>query len=285
MTGLFMSADERLALPQEINIALFGPSGIGKTTLATTLDPSTTLHIDYESGTLALRDWRGDVLDVRKSANALGADPWEFSRGLACLLAGPDPADVDGPYSRKAYDAYAARIAPAESFGKYRTIFLDSITVASRMCFSWAKRQPEAFNANGKPDTRGAYGLLGQEMVRWLTALQHTKGKSIVVVGILDRVVDDLGRVEFVPQIEGSKTGRELPGIFDEVLTLEYVNGADGKPLYDDAGNKIRGIYTQQSNPYGFPAKDRSSRLAAIERPDLGRLMQKIRDANARAAA
>jgi hypothetical protein len=268
-----ITADERLARPSKINIALFGPSGVGKTFQARTLDPETTLFVDLEAGTLALQDWRGDVLDIRDAATQTGLDPWTLARAIACLLTGPDPADFNGAYSAAAHAQYVQVLAPiAEKLSKYSTIYVDSITVASRLCFAWAKRQPEATAANGKPDNRAAYGLLGQEMVRWLTALQHIPGKSIIVVGILNRVVDDLKRVSWEPQIEGSKTGLELPGIFDQVLTLQN--------FVTDDGRSYRAFVTQQNNPEGYPAKDRSGRLDAIEPPDLGALIRKIQNAN-----
>lgn len=37
-----IKADDRLKAVPKINIAIFGPSGVGKTTLARTLDPRTT---------------------------------------------------------------------------------------------------------------------------------------------------------------------------------------------------------------------------------------------------
>ena len=282
MAFKIITADERLARPSKINIVLLGPSGVGKTTQARTLPEESTLFVDLEGGTLALQDWRGDVLDVRAVAAETGIDPWELSRGIACLLSGPDPADPDGPYSRAAHAVYAKELAPiAERLSKYDTVFVDSITVASRHAFAWAKRQPEAISEKtGKPDVRGAYGLLGREMVRWLTVLQHTPGKSIIVVGILDKETDDLGRVEYSPQIEGSKTSREMPGVFDQLITLEYLQDADGNPKLDAQGRKVRAFFTAQDNPYGFPAKDRSGRLAPIEAPNLGALMKKIQAAN-----
>lgn len=266
-----VKADERLAAPAKINIALFGPSGVGKTTQARTLNPETTLFVDLEAGTLAIQDWAGDVVDVRATAAEHNMHPWDVARGLACFLGGPDPAAAPtSPYSAKAFEWYCSMFGDPAALAKYDTIFVDSITVASRFAFEWAKVQPEAFSEkSGKPDTRGAYGLLGQEMIRWLTQLQHIKGKSIIVVGILDKHVDDLKRVSWEPQIEGSKAGRELPGIFDQVVTLQNFETSDGQ--------KYRAFVCHQSNGYGFPAKDRSGRLDELEPPDLGALIHKIR--------
>lgn len=266
-----IKADERLAAHTKINIALFGPSGVGKTTQARTLDPETTLFLDLEAGTLAIQDWNGDVVDLRKTAQSMGAHPWEIARAMACLVSGHDPADTDGPYSKTAYDNYVKAFGGDVSMlEKYKTVFVDSITVASRLCFAWAQKQPEAFSdKTGKPDTRGAYGILGREMIRWLTNLQHCP-KDIILVGILDTEKDELNRIQHTPQVEGSKTGRELPGIFDQVVTLTMLASEDG--------SQYRAFVCRQDNQWGYPAKDRSGRLEQIEPPDLGALIKKIRN-------
>jgi hypothetical protein len=263
-----IKADDRLKAVPKINIALFGPSGVGKTTLARTLDPATTLFVDLEGGTLAIQGWAGDVLDVRGIAQQLNKYPWEIARALALYVGGFDPSDKDGAYSKPVYDAVSKAFAEVD-LSKYQTIFVDSITVASRECFKWAQVQPEAMASNGKPDTRGAYGILGREMIRWLTHLQHAP-KSVIVVGILDQEIDDLKRVTWTPQVEGSKTGRELPGIFDQVITLQTFKTEEGQVF--------RGLCCQQVNPWGYPAKDRSGRLEMMEAPDLGKLLKKIRE-------
>lgn len=281
-----VTADERLAQKQKVNIALFAPSGWGKTFQARTLDPADTLFIDLEAGTLALNGsaedgsdaWRGSTINVREEAAKVGAHPWEFARALVCLLGGADPAAAPGtPYAADQLAIYEQLIAPRSTFDPFKTIFIDSITVATRLAFSWAKRQPEAFSEKtGKPDNRGAYGLLGQEAVTWLTQAQHIPGKSVIVVGILDQTKDDFGRAEYAPQIEGGKAGRELGGIFDQVITGGMFDVSDGKPVLDFQKGTERGFICQLHNGYGVPAKDRSGRLGLLEAPDLGALMKKI---------
>lgn len=281
-----ITADERLAKKPKVNVALFAPSGWGKTYQARTLDPTTTLFIDLEAGTLALNGdkedgsdaWRGSTISVREEAAKLGVHPWEFARALVCLLGGPDPAAAPGsPYSADMHAIYEANIAPSAAFDAYITVFFDSITVASRLAFSWAKRQPEALSEKtGKPDNRGAYGLLGQEMVTWLTQAQHIATKSVIVVGILESKLDDFSRQVFSMQIEGGKAGLELPGIFDQIITGAMFDVSSGVPVMDLVKGTERGFVCHLNNGYGVPGKDRSGRLAAIEAPDLGAILKKI---------
>lgn len=266
MTGALpiISADQRLAAPRSIKGCIFGKSGIGKTSLLWTLDPATTLFMDLEAGDLAIEGWAGDTIRPKT---------WDECRDFAVFIGGPNPAlRDDQAYSQAHYNAIVEQLGEPGQLDRYQTVFIDSITVAGRLCFQWAKGQPEAFSdKTGKPDIRGAYGLHGREMIAWLTHLQHTRSKNIWFVGILDEKLDDFNRKVFVPQIDGAKTGLELPGIVDEVISMVE--------LKDDEGAPYRAFICQTLNPFGFPAKDRSGRLDMIEEPDLGRLMTKIRNA------
>lgn len=264
------SADERLARIPKTNMFIAGPSGIGKTTLARTLDPAITLFIDLEAGTSALADWGGDVLDVRKQATDLGVHPWELARAIACVMCGPDPAATDpaDPYSQASFAAYCEALGGANVFDKYKHTFWDSATVAGRHSFGWCQVQPEAISEKtGKPDTRGAYGLHGREMVKWLTTIQHIQDKSTIVLCILNTEIDDLRRVTYSLQIDGGKAAKELPGIFDNVMTLASFE-TEEKVEY-------RALVCQNPNQWGYPAKDRSGKLDLLEPPDLTHIINK----------
>jgi hypothetical protein len=263
MSGLpIVSADERMAEEHGIKGAIFGKSGIGKTTLLMTLAAEFTLFMDLEAGDLAVEGWPGDTLRPRT---------WDDCRDFAVFIGGPNPAlRSEQCYSQAHFDAVCEKFGDPKVLDKYQTIFIDSITVAGRLCFQWCKGQPQAISEKtGKPDNRGAYGLQGQEMIGWLTHLQHTRKMNVWFVGILDEKTDDFNRKIFTPQIEGSKTGLELPGIVDQVVTMAEMHTDDGQPY--------RSFICQTMNQFSYPAKDRSGRLDIIEEPHLGRLMEKIK--------
>ncbi len=261
MTRLpIVSAQERMAEKRGVKLLMLGKSGIGKTTRLKDLDPQTTLFLDVEAGDLSVMDWPGDT--IRPSS-------WPDCRDVIVYLAGPDLSLPDSaPFSQTHYDHVVDKYGEPGELDRYETIFLDSITQLSRMCFAWCKSQPASVSdRSGKADLRGVYGLLGQEMIAALTHLQHARGKNVIFVAILDEKIDDFNRKVFQPQIEGSKTGLELPGIVDEVVTLLEIKADDG--------SSYRAFVTNAVNPYGVPAKDRSGRLDLLEPPDMRRLIDK----------
>ncbi len=257
-----ISASDRTTEKRGIKGCIFGKSGIGKTSLLWTLDPLKTLFVDLEAGDLAIEGWSGDTIRPKT---------WQDCRDFAVFVGGSNPSIPETQaYSQSHYDNVCKQFGNPYLFDKYDTIFIDSITVASRLCFGWCKTQPQAYSdKTGKPDIRGVYGLQAQEMIGWLNHLQHVRNKNIWFVGILDEKLDDFNRKFFTPQIEGSKTGLELPGIVDQVITMAEVSDGTNTPY--------RAFINHTINPYGYPAKDRSGRLAMIEEAHLGKLMKKIK--------
>lgn len=255
-----ISAEERLRERHSAKIGLVGAPGVGKTSQLKTLPPEKTLFVDLEAGDLAVRDWPGDTVRPRT---------WSEFRDLVVFLAGPLPtASADQAFSEPHYQHVCDQYGDPAQLAKYDYYFVDSLTVLSRQCFAWCKSQPQAFSEKtGKPDTRGAYGLLGQEMITALTHLQHVRDKHVIYVAILEEAMDEFKRRYLRLQLEGSKTALELPGVLDEVVTLAVLKADDG--------TTYRGFVTRADNPYGFPSKDRSGRLDAVEEPDLGKLICK----------
>ncbi len=255
-----ISAEERLKERHSAKVALIGSAGVGKTSQIKTLPAASTLFVDLEAGDLSVRDWPGDTVRPRT---------WPEFRDLVVFLAGPMPtASAEQAFSQAHFEHCCAKFGDPAQLAKYDTYFVDSLTVLSRLCFAWCKTQPQAFSEKtGKPDSRGAYGLLGQEMITALTHLQHVRDKHVVYVAILEEKTDDFNRRYFQLQLEGTKTALELPGVLDEVVTLAILKADDG--------TNYRAFVTGADNPFGYPSKDRSGRLDAIEEPHLGKLIAK----------
>lgn len=257
-----VTADQRLAERHGVKLVLLGKSGLGKTSQLKTLPEQSTLFVDLEAGDLSVKDWRGDSIRPKT---------WPEFRDLVVFLAGPNPAlPADTAFSQAHFDHVCQQYGSPDQLAKYDTYFVDSITVLARMCLTHAKANAVS-DRSGKADLRAAYGLLGQEMIGALTHLQHVRGKHVVFVAILDEKLDDFNRKVFAPQIDGSKTALELPGIVDEVITLAE--------LKTDEGEAYRAFVCQTVNPWGYPAKDRSGRLDLIEPPHLGQLIAKCAQA------
>jgi hypothetical protein len=253
-----ISATDRLAEQRGAKALIAGPSGIGKTSLLRTVDPARTLFVDIEAGDLSVQDVAVDTVRV---------DDWPLARDLACRIGGPNPSfPPTACYSQAHFEAVGGAL---ENLERYDLTFVDSITAASRLSFRWAEQQPEAFSERtGKKDLRGSYGLHGREMIGWLNQLQHARAGSVVFVAILEKVIDEFNRAEWRIQLEGSKTGRQLPGSVDQVLTYQFVDFGDGV--------LARAFVCTQPNPWNWPAKDRSGRLDQIEKPHLGELIAKL---------
>lgn len=276
-----VTADQRLsAASNKTSLAIFGPSGVGKTSLLRTLPADHTVCLDLEAGMKSVQDWPGASIPIRSFVDF---------RDLAVLIGGPDPAaDPNAWYSAQhhqhARSVYAGS-GVEEFLASKSIIFVDSITDLTRQAMVYAKQQPEAFSERtGKPDVRGAYGLLGREVIQALKHLQHAPGKTVIFVGVLEKVTDEFNVTIWQPQMEGSKAGRELPGIVDQVISLHlFSRDAEGSYVLDEKASERR-LVCRAGNPYALPAKDRSGRLDLTELPDLGALIAKINTSQVRAA-
>lgn len=255
-----VTADQRLQTASGIKGQIWGRYGVGKTSLLYTLDPASTLAVDLEAGMLSVASWPGDSITVRT---------WDEARDIACFLGGPNPAlRADQAFSEAHYRHVVDRYGDPAALAKYRTLFIDSMTIASRLCLQWAKGQPEAVSERtGRTDMRGAYGLLGRELTGWADHLQHIPDRNVWMVGGLEESQDEFGRRFWKPLIDGAMAANGLPYIVDEVITMAELKTDDGTPYR---------AFVCGANTWGFPAKDRSGRLDVIEEPHLGRLMEKI---------
>jgi len=263
-----VTAAERLAEAEgKVSIAVFGPYGIGKTSLVLGLDADSTLFVDCEAGMLPIRDWSGRSISIRSFPDLMD---------IVALIGGVDPTASDSDPFSVAHYAHVRSIYPNIDLNGITTVFFDSISEASRLSLVWSQTQPQAFSERtGKPDLRGAYGLMAKEMTRTLRHLQHAPAHTVIFVGGLQSVPDAPGRWE--PQLEGAKVGRELPFITDQVIAFDLFDWSKETGWQHAPGKgEHRSFCCRSPNPWSLPAKDRSGRLDLIEEPHLGRLIEKI---------
>jgi AAA domain len=256
------TADDRLAQRSGPKILLVGPSGVGKTSQLRTLNEellASTLLVDIEAGDLAIADLA--VASVRPRT-------WAECRDIACALGGPNPAlPATAAYSETHHNEVMKNPELAK-LKPFKILFIDSLSEAGRLCFTHAEQQPEAFTDRGKKDLRAVYGLLGRSMVGWLNQLQHARERTVIFVCVLEKNVDDFNIATWQPQIEGGKTGRELPAIVDEIITMQWIDFGDRKPAHR--------AFVCGPNVWGYPGKDRSGLLKQLEPPNLGALLKKL---------
>jgi hypothetical protein len=181
MTTQIITPEQRLAEPRGVHILLAGPYGVAKTSQLRKLPDA--LFVDVEDGGLAVDDV--PVSHVRPKT-------WPAIRDLAVRIAGPNPSfGPNEAYSENHFDRVGGYLPGAE---RRRTIFFDSLTETSRLCFRHASAQPEALSERtGKPDLRSAYGLHARELLLMVRHLQSANGLNIILC-TLETVVDDYGR-------------------------------------------------------------------------------------------
>jgi GTPase SAR1 family protein len=253
-------------------ILIHGLPNVGKTSLLNTLPLEmypTVLMAELEGGDLPV---------AHLPIDSLRPQTWSDCRDLVCALSGPDPARAPGaPYSQSHFDAVTATGGVLADLEKYSLVFVDSFTEVGRKCRLWAEQQSESFNAYGKRDTRGMYGLVGRELIGWAQRLQSVRWRTIVLTAVLEKHTDDFGVSSWRIQLEGRAAAAQLPAILDEIIAMTWVTFTNkGVRAASGADKAHRAFVCQPNNALGFPAKDRSGRLSEVEEPHLGKLLAKL---------
>lgn len=140
----------------------------------------------------------------------------------------------------------------------YQTVFIDSLSEVSEAMYDLAKSEfPDSRN------TMQRYGYCKELMIRFL---KYTRDfdKNVFYTALQKSDKDDVGRMYHLPKLVGS-VKEDAMAFMDFVFALRVI---------EKDGEKVRVLQTSEGD--GYQAKDRSGVLNALEKPDLGLIIDKV---------
>jgi len=158
-------------------------------------------------------------------------------------------------------EAYQHLLTDDEAQKTFQWIFIDSLTEISSRCVEAMKAKYPSGADSFK--LWGDYNDLLTTLIKGFRDLHQYS----VVFSCLPSVEKDEANRRFVgPAVSGASLKERLTSYFDEVFFMTSQK--------TDEGQEYRCFITQ---PYlRYPAKDRSGKLALIEKPDLANIKRKI---------
>lgn len=145
----------------------------------------------------------------------------------------------------------------------FQTIILDSISDIAEAILTYFKENPK----DGNTHPQAAYGSMADALMPLIRKFRDIPDKHVYIIAKIKMAKDEYtGINQFAPSLPGQVLPGALPYMFDFVLPMRIGETADGK--------KYRYIQTQEDIQY--IAKACSHNLNPIERPDLGKLFDKI---------
>jgi phage nucleotide-binding protein len=181
--------------------------------------------------------------------------------GLLSLAGADIDADVVEVQSLDTLRAVYSELKAAPD--AYAWVVLDSVSEIAEVVLSAEKAKTK--------DPRAAYGALQDSMLGIMRAFRDLACGVYFSAKMSTTKDEATGRVSYGIGMPGAKLGESIPYLFDEVFRLVVVDEDDG------AGGKVASRYLLTSADGKSTAKDRSGRLDAYERADLGAVVAKIK--------
>jgi hypothetical protein len=228
-----------------IKLLVYADSGIGKTTLASTLKD--VCVISAESGLLSLSDKAIDVIDTTMN------DKREVI----------PRADRD----TRLLEAYAY-LQSEEARKKYKTIFIDSLSeICDNLVEKYQAKYPE------KKDSFNLWGDVSKSMASIIRAFRDLPYYHVVMTALETKDKDENGRFFTGPLVKPRSFAEDMPKFFDYVFYM-HVQVKEDK-------SQARKLLTQPTD--SIRAKSRTTNemtLQAVEDANLGLVFEKIKGNN-----
>lgn len=171
-------------------ILLYGPSGIGKTSMAATLPQNEVLILDAESGIASLRGTSIDSIPLART---------ETGEMI------PEEARLE---RLKEFMAFVQR---PEVKAKYKFIYIDSLTEIAQNVLKRMQQEHDGFKAWGE------YTAMMQAFLKFFRDLGHY---TVIVTALEGHIDGDDGLPKAFPDIGGKKIKEYLMPAFDECYRM-----------------------------------------------------------------
>jgi phage nucleotide-binding protein len=150
------------------------------------------------------------------------------------------------------------------SRGGYDSVVLDSLSEIAEIVLSHEKKTTK--------DGRAAYGNLNEKFIEICRGFRSLP-MDVYMTAKMDREQDESGRMLYSPAMPGKTLSREIMYQFDEVFCLR-------KEIDSETGESMSALMCVTDGVY--QAKDRSGACELWEAPDLGAIIEKIKQKKAK---
>ena len=229
---------------------IYGKSGVGKTTLATTIgNDSKVFIINAEGGLRSIEGSRIASADVNLDDDG-------------------KPLGVDAKYKR--LQELVSFLKKPEQLKQFDWVVVDSLTEISKIVYQYQEIQAnkkENLTQKGEVDGFAMWRNYNSSISKFLRAFRHTN-----VIFLALSKYEDENKVT-APALESRSMREESCAMVDFVFYFKV-----DEEIKEEKGKKTitqkRRLYTK-ANP-AYTAKDRSGKLSAIEPNSLALILKKI---------
>lgn len=183
-----------------IKMLIYGKSGVGKTTLAKTLDQESTLILSAEGGLLSLKGSKVDYVDLTVDDEGVTLSSVERLGKI-----------------REVYEF----LLSDEAKKKYKTVFVDSLSeIAQTILEVYQARQETEIAKGKKPDGFALWGDYTKKFVSLVKSFRDLPHYNVVLTCLEEIDKDESGRRFYAPAVPGKAASQFIVPSFDVVFRL-----------------------------------------------------------------